>query len=105
MLSTYKSFRVVYMATANHFFPRLGIPRIFLPAAPGDPGALSAPMLNIGGGVAVASLAPNPGEGAEKPPNVGTAGVATGVLPKANDVVEGAAEGAPKLNEVAAAVG
>lgn len=93
-------------STIHHgFLPRLGIPRIFLPAAPGEPGALSAPMLNIGGGVAVASRAPNAGEGAEKPPKVGAAGAATGVLPNAKEVVDGAAEGAPKLNDGAAADG
>lgn len=53
----------------------------------------------------MASLAPKAGDGAEKPPNVGAAGVATGVLPKAKDVVDGAAEGAPKLNDGTAADG
>jgi hypothetical protein len=53
----------------------------------------------------VASLAPNAGDGAEKPPKVGAAGVATGVLPKAKEAVDGAAEGAPKLNDGAAADG
>lgn len=62
-------------------------------------------MLNIGGGVAVASLAPKPGDGAGNPPNVGAAGVVAGVPPKAKDVVDGAAEGAPKLNVDAAAEG
>lgn len=53
----------------------------------------------------MASLAPKPGDGAENPPNVGAAGVVAGVPPKAKDVVDGAAEGAPKLNVDAAAEG
>lgn len=83
------------------FLTRLGIPRILLPAAPGDPGALSAPILNMGGGVAVASLAPNAGDGAENPPKAGAAAGAAwaaGVPPKAKGAFATGVAGAPKLN-------
>jgi hypothetical protein len=82
------------------FLTRLGMPRILLPAAPGDPGALSAPMLNIGGGVAVASLAPNAGAGAAKPPKVGAAAGTAGAgapPPNAKGELATGVVGAPKL--------
>lgn len=58
-------------------------------------------MLNIGGGVAVASLAPNAGDGAEKPPNEGAAagaGEAADVPPNANGEFATGVVGAAKLN-------
>lgn len=83
--------------------------RIFLPP-PGDEGALSAPMLKLGGGVAVASRAPKAGEAAPNPPKdaaAGAAGAAAGA-PKAKGALKfgvAGAAGAAKLNPVFVAGG
>lgn len=64
-------------------------------------------MLKVGGGVAVASRAPNAGEAAPKPPKDATAGAAgeAAGAPKANGALKLGVVGAAKLNPVFVAGG